>query len=189
MLPQTLRPALVLLLLALQALPAGAWEAAELERARRGEVVVSDPPGAEGGTLHALAWVAAPPERVRRVLWEAEKFPEFMPDAKSARILAGRGTDRQVVEQVGGKGALTVGYRAERRRTPEGVAWRALDGPLAVNEGEWRVSAAPPGSALAYRVRVVPKGPVPAFVVRYLQRQGLEAMIAAIRRRVEAPPT
>lgn len=176
------------LALLLAAAPARAWSTAEQARARKGELVVKQAAGAEGGSLKALAWVQAEPERVRQVLWEAEKFPEFMPDAKACRILEGRGTAQQIVEQTGGRGPVSVSYRAERHLLPDGVSWKALDGPLAVNEGEWRVSAAAGGTALAYRVRVVPKGPVPDFVVRYLQAQGLAGMIAAIRRRVEAAP-
>jgi uncharacterized membrane protein len=170
---------------ALQATPALAWSPADLPALRRGETAVSDVEVAEGGALEAAFFVAAPVAVARAVLWDHEKFPQFMPNARTARVLARHGATH-VVEQVGGQGPITVTLVSERTLHADRITWRSVRGDVKRNDGEWRFDAVPGGSVLTYRVHVVPHQPVPGAVTRFLQKRALPAMVAAVRTRIEA---
>lgn len=167
------------------ALPALALSPDRLARLKSGEPIVADVPVREGGAVKATFFVAAPLARVREVLWDHERFPEWMPDNKWVRVLS-RDGNRHVIEMGGGKGPVTVSYVTERRLEPRRIAWHALSGDVKRNDGAWSFEAVPGGTVLTYEVHVVPHGPVPGPVVAYLQRQGLPGMIAAVKRRIEA---
>jgi ribosome-associated toxin RatA of RatAB toxin-antitoxin module len=149
------------------------------------EPQIQDLPAQEGAAVRAQFFVAAPLSAARTVLWQTEKFPEFMPDTRWAKVYE-RKENYQVVELAGGKGPITVAYVSERRLYSDRVTWHTLRGDVKVNDGEWRFAPAPGGTELTYEVHLVPKAPVPGFVVSYLQKQALPAMIQAVRRRIEA---
>ena len=165
--------------------PAFAWSAAELGALRRGETQVRDLEVSEGGALEAIFFVAAPPAAAKAVLWDHEKFAEFMPNTRSVRVLARRG-NTHVVEQVGGRGPITVTLVSERTLHADRITWRSVRGDVKRNDGEWRFTPTPGGTLLTYRVHVVPHQPVPAAVTRFLQKRALPDMVAAVRQRVRA---
>ena len=178
------RLALALLLAVSAPAPARAFVAADLPAMKRGETVVKDVDVAEGGALEAAFFVAAPPAVARAVLWDHEKFPQFMPNARTAKVLERRGATH-VVEQTGGQGPITVTLVSERTLHADRVTWRSVRGDVRRNDGEWRIEAAGGGAVLTYRVHVVPHQPVPAAVTRFLQKRALPDMVAAVRKRVE----
>jgi ribosome-associated toxin RatA of RatAB toxin-antitoxin module len=165
--------------------PGASWSPAERTAMREGQLVVHDLPADEGGALQAGFFVAAPAAVARAVLWDHERFPEFMPDMKSTRVLERHG-NRHVVEQTGGKGPFKVTFVTERLLEPDGVAWRTLRGDVKRNDGYWAFAPAPGGSFVTYEVHVATYQPVPGGVVAYLQKQALPAMIQAVKRRIEA---
>ena len=183
-----MRPLLTLvtlLLVALAQAPAEAWSAEALARLRAGALEVHDVEVSEGGALEASFFVAAPAKVARAVLWDHEKFPQFMPNAKWAKVLERRGAT-EVVEQGGGRGPITVVLVSERTLGPDRITWRSVRGDVKRNDGEWRFEAVPGGTVLTYRVHVVPHQPVPAMVTRFLQKQALPDMVAAVRARILA---
>jgi uncharacterized membrane protein len=180
--------ALAALLLALLPDPALAWSAADLQALKGGETRLTDLEVPEGGALEASFFVAAPASTARAVLWDHEKFPQFMPNAKTAKVLERKGPTVHVVEQVGGQGPITVTLVSERRLESNRIAWRSVRGDVKRNDGEWRFEAVTGGTVLTYRVHVVPHQPVPGAVTRFLQKQALPNMVAAVRRRIEAQP-
>lgn len=145
---------------------------------------IQDLPASEGAAVRVSFFVAAPLAVARDVLWHTEKFPEFMPDTRWAKVYE-RKENYQVVELAGGKGPFTVAYVSERRLYPFRITWHTLRGDLKVNDGEWRFAAVPGGTQLIYEVHLVPNASVPGFAVSYLQKQALPAMIRAVRRRIE----
>lgn len=179
--------ATLLLLLTLGAPPALAWAEADLGALKRGETRVVDVEVAEGGALEAAFFVAAPAAVARAVLWDHEKFPQFMPNARTARVLERRGSTH-VVEQIGGQGPITVTLVSERTLRADRITWRSVRGDVRRNDGEWRFEPVAGGTVLTYRVHVVPHQPVPGAVTRFLQKRALPDMVAAVRRRIEGMP-
>jgi uncharacterized membrane protein len=174
--------------LALSAAPALALNAPELARVKAGETVVEDVPVDEGGSLRASFFVAAPLARAREVLWDQEKFVEFVPDVKAVKVLERHG-NRQVISISGGKGPITVTYVADRLLEPQRISWKSIRGDVKRNDGFYALEAVPGGTVLTYQVHLVPYAPVPGYVVGYLQKQALPGLIKALRQRIEAGAT
>lgn len=165
--------------------PAGAVTPAELTRLKAGETIVSDVKVDEGGAVQAAFYVAAPLAVARDVLWDQERFVEFVPDVKAVKVLERHG-NRQVVSITGGKGPISVTYVADRLLEPQRISWRSIRGDVKRNDGSWSLEPAGAGTVVTYQVHVVPHGPVPGYVVSYLQKQALPGMIKAVRDRIEA---
>jgi ribosome-associated toxin RatA of RatAB toxin-antitoxin module len=152
---------------------------------RAGETLVSDVAVKEGGSLKAVFFVAAPLAVAREVLWDQERFVEFVPDMKSVKVLERQG-NRQVVEISGGRGPVSVTYVADRLLEPDRISWKSVRGDVKRNDGSWSLAPAAGGTVVTYQVHVVPHGPVPGYVVSYLQKQALPGLIKAIKQRIEA---
>jgi ribosome-associated toxin RatA of RatAB toxin-antitoxin module len=165
--------------------PALAVSPADAARAKAGETIVSDVPVNEGGSLKAVFFVAGPLAVAREVLWDQERFVEFVPDVKAVKVLE-RHLNRQLVEITGGRGPVSVSYVADRTLEARRIAWKSVSGDVKRNDGSWTLEPAPGGTLVTYQVHVVPKGPVPGYVVAYLQKQALKGLIQAIRTRIEA---
>lgn len=165
--------------------PAWAVSSAELVRVKAGETLVTELPVKEGGSLEAVFFVAAPLGVAREVLWDQERFVEFVPDVKSVKVLERHG-NRQVIEMSGGRGPVSVTYVADRRLEPRRISWKSVRGDVKRNDGSWDLAPAAGGTVVTYRVHVVPNGPVPGYVVSYLQKQALGGLIKAVKQRIEA---
>lgn len=159
--------------------------AAELSRLKGGELLIEEVPVAEGGSVGARLFVAAPPTVARQVMWRHEDYPAWMPKCKWVKVHARKGT-LHVVEIAGGQGPVTVAYTMERRLEPGRISWKTLAGDVRKNDGYWVFEPAPGGTLMTYRVHVVPHGPVPGKVVAFLQKQALPEMLKAVRQRIEA---
>jgi ribosome-associated toxin RatA of RatAB toxin-antitoxin module len=176
---------ILLALLAALAAPAQALAPAELAKVKAGETLVQDVHVDEGGAVRAVFYVAAPLAVAREVLWDQERFVEFMPDVKAVKVLERHG-NRQLVSITGGKGPISVTYVADRVLEPQRISWRSVRGDVKRNDGSWSLEPAAGGTVITYEVHVVPNAPVPGYVVAYLQKQALHGMIQAIRQRIEA---
>jgi len=163
----------------------GGWTPAEQASARNGEVVVHELGVPDGAAVEALIFVAAPPAKAIDVLWDHEKFPLFMPNAKSSRVLERHGND-VVLEQVGGQGPINVTLVTRRHRAGNHIDWKLLRGDVKRNDGSWDAAAVPGGTLLTYHVHVVPKGPIPNRVTAFLQKQALPSMCKAVKARIES---
>jgi ribosome-associated toxin RatA of RatAB toxin-antitoxin module len=172
-------------LVAVLAGPAWAIGPADLAKVKAGETIVSDVKVDEGGAVRAEFWVAAPLAVARDVLWDQERFVEFVPDVKAVKVLERHG-NRQTISITGGKGPISVTYVADRVLEPQRISWKSIRGDVKRNDGSWSLEAAGNGTVITYEVHVVPHGPVPGYVVSYLQKQALPGMIKAIRERIEA---
>lgn len=164
--------------------PALAHTPGELARMKAGESLMTDVPVAEGGAVKVRFFVEAPLAVARGVLWDHERFPEWMPNTKWVKVLEREG-NTHIVEMGGGKGPVTVSYVTERRLEPRRIVWHTLKGDVKRNDGAWTIDPVAGGVVLTYDVHVVPHGAVPGFVVSYLQQQGLSGMIAAVRARIQ----
>jgi uncharacterized membrane protein len=163
---------------------AAAWREEDVTALQREGLRVHDREVGEGGEVEAVFYVAAPLEVARAVLWDHQRFPEFMPHTQSCRVVASE-RDTADVEQVGGQGPLRFRLVSRRKLGADRITWRRIAGDLRENAGEWRFERAPGGTVITYRCHLVPDVPAPRAVVQYLQRQGLPAMVEAVRRRIE----
>jgi ribosome-associated toxin RatA of RatAB toxin-antitoxin module len=173
------------LLLTLAVVAPATPSADAVARMKAGETVVRDLAVPDGGGVVASFFVAAPAAVAREVLWETERFPEFMPGSRRVRLLE-HSASRQVAEMVGGEGPISVRIVSERRLEPRGIVWRSVGGDVKRNDGAWTFEPTPGGTLVTYQVHLTPRGPVPGGVVTFLQKQALPAMIRAVRRRIEA---
>lgn len=193
MLPAPRHLAAIAVLLLLQWLCFGAaGPAAELpgdSNADPGSVRVWKEKDAAGRTwFKAEFCVAAPPATVFAVLLDAERFPEFMPDVKEAKIIeAGEGF--QVVRFRAGSGLRESRHVLRRLYDPEQgrLSWTLVEGRPRALEGIWQIEAASEeGSSLVrYAAHVDAGFWIPDAVVRHFQRRTVPEMIASIRQRLE----
>jgi hypothetical protein len=75
---------------------------------------------------------------------------------------------------------------ADRLLEPNRISWKSVRGDVKRNDGSWSLEPVAGGTVVTYQVHVVPHGPVPGYVVAYLQKQALPGLIKAIRDRIEA---
>ncbi|MEB3328348.1 MAG: SRPBCC family protein [Candidatus Sericytochromatia bacterium] len=160
------------------------WREEDVTALQRQGLRVRDRMVGSSGEVEAIFFAAAPLEVARAVLWDHARFPEFMPHVQACRVVAS-GPDTADVEQQGGQGPFHFRLVSRRHRGPDRISWHRLSGDLRENAGEWRFERAPGGTVITYRCRLVPDVPAPQALVLYLQRQGLPAMVEAVRRRIE----
>ena len=139
----------------------------------------------------ATAHIRAPLAEVYRVAKDVERFPEFMPDVVSIRVLERHGS-RTVTEWVG----LVQGRRI---RWVEEDHWddaahrctfRQREGDFSRYEGTWSFEAADGGTTttltLAYEMDLPLAGALLSTLLRVLVRKNLESMLAALKAQLEA---
>lgn len=160
------------------------WEPQDLDALRAEGVRLIHQPAEEGVAIKAFVFVAASRADAVRILWDHERFPEFLPQARSVRILKKRGNIHDV-EQVGGQGPFVLTLLTERHLLEDGVSWRSIGGDLKRNDGALRVQSVPRGTVLQYQVHLVTKQSVPVQIIRFLQGQALPKMLLAFKERIE----
>ena len=136
--------------------------------------------------MEALFYVHATPAQAMAVLWDHARYAEFLPHAKSSKVLEQHG-DTAVLEQIGGSGPITVGFVTRRHREAHRITWSLVRGDsVKRNDGYWEVQPAPGGALVAYHVHAETKGMVPQRVASFLQRQALPDQCDAVKARIEA---
>lgn len=131
-------------------------------------------------------------DQVYALARDIERYPEFMPDLKSVRILEQEGS-RLVSEWVG----LISDFRIEVKWVEEDVwedeaylcRFSQLKGDFQQYEGVWSFTATPDGTEMRlvidYRYEVPLIGPLLKALVARLMKQNVEAMLAALKRQAE----
>jgi ribosome-associated toxin RatA of RatAB toxin-antitoxin module len=135
-------------------------------------------------------FVRAPADRVYAVAKDVERFPEFMPDVESLRVVEREG-NRTVTTWVGRIQGRRVRWTEEdwwddeRRR----CTFRQREGDFDRFEGTWTFDEAAGGCAVRlcvdYELEIPLVGPMLAGLVRSLVRKNAESMLDALRRRAE----
>lgn len=126
------------------ALPARARNAPAVESTQHGEVI----------EIRASAQLAADPETAWRVLTDYERYPEFIPDLRSSRVVSREGTT-VVVEQEGdaaiGPFRLPLGITFRiHERAPQAIESRAIAGSLRSMESRYALTPRAGGTQLTY---------------------------------------
>jgi len=142
--------------------------------------------------VECSALVHADVEKLFAVARDIERYPEFMPDVKSVRIVE-RDGGRVVSDWV----SLISEFRIEVKWSEEDVwddvahtcRFRQLKGDFQQYEGIWHFEPTPDGTQMRmeieYRYDVPLIGPLLKALVARLMKQNMEAILAALKKQAE----
>ena len=144
-----------------------------------------------GRTVIASFQVQATPHRVFSVLTDHAHMAEFMPMVDDVRVLASYPGGARVRFHVRYLGLFDIVEVDERTFVPDRrITWHATDGPLAVSDGSWAITArGPRGAAVVYQTDVDPGVPIPSGLTAMIMQRGLREFLDGIRRRIEGDGT
>jgi len=143
--------------------------------------------------VESVIHIAAPPDAVYAVAKDVEKFPEFLPDVESVKIIERNGP-RVVSEWVGVVREFNRTIRWTEQDDWDDAArrclFRATKGDWDRYQGEWTFDPEDSGTrvrlALDFEINVPLIGPLIRRVLAKLVKNNCDRMLAAIRGRVES---
>jgi hypothetical protein len=158
----------------------------------------SDPvPGSDIVRAHATVLVRAPIARVREVLLDCPRYPEFLhsykgcvdqgPTPRGGRVW------RMELEELGGLIKLWVRAEISPVTVTDGVEsfeGRYLEGNVRTFESRWQLEPVQEGdfTRLTLESHMDPKLPLPASLINGGSVDGIRDAILAVKRRAEAAP-
>lgn len=138
----------------------------------------------------ATTIIRVPLADVYRVAKDVEKFPEFMPDVQSIRVLDRSGT-RVTVEWIGIIQGRKVRWVEEETwdDAAHRSAFRLVEGDFSKFEGSWSFEAVPEGTqtslVLDYEMDLPLAGALLANLLKVLVRKNLESMLGSLKGQLE----
>lgn len=138
----------------------------------------------------ATTIIRAPLADVYRVAKDVEKFPEFMPDVQSIRVLDRSGS-RLTVEWIGIMQGRKIRWVEEETwdDASHRSAFRLVEGDFSKFEGSWSFEAVPEGTqtslVLDYEMELPLAGALLANLLKVLVRKNLESMLASLKGQLE----
>ncbi len=171
---------------------------AERARVLGGEVLVAveaPDPQAEGSQgVRAAIRIGAPPERVFAIMTSCEEALRFVSRLEACRVVESAADGRrELIEQVVNLRwylpRIRFVFRADYR-PPREVHISNVSGGLRVHEGRWTLEALDGGAAtlVTYEVRVVPRYPVPQWLVLATLKSDLPQTLRALAARCTGSP-
>jgi uncharacterized protein YndB with AHSA1/START domain len=147
------------------------------------------------GRVSAAVLIAAPPATIWNVMTDCAQALTFVPGLKVCRRLDGAadGTWDIIEHEVRYSWFLPTThyvFRADYVR-PHRIRFERVSGDLKEQEGEWVLEplAAELGTIVVYELHLDPGFFIPQGVVRRALRKDVPALLAALRARVEQPPS
>lgn len=138
--------------------------------------------------------IEAEPERVYRVARDVERFPDFMPDVESIRVVEASGDGRRtVVDWVG----LIPEFRQKVKWTEEDLwddaahtcEFTLVRGDFKSYSGTWRFLPHEAGtlfeSVVRYQIEIPLVGPLIQGVIKKKMHENVQRLQQALKRRVE----
>lgn len=138
----------------------------------------------------ATTLIQAPLPEVYRVAKDIEKFPEFMPDVQSIRILDRAGS-RITVEWVGLMQGRKIRWVEEETwdDAAHRSTFRLVEGDFSKFEGSWSFAPVSDGTeavlVLDYEMELPLAGALISNLLKVLVRKNLESMLASLKRQLE----
>ncbi len=128
------------------------------------------------------------PEELFDIVVDYEKYPQFLPEVKSAKVTFGSGSIKEVTYQIDIKAKVisyTLKHTAEK---PGKVSWTFVRGEMMKgNDGFWALKPAPGGGTEAtYNIDLKLSALVPSFIEKALAEQQLPILLANFKKRAEA---
>lgn len=134
--------------------------------------------------------IAASPERVRDVLTDFARYPEFVPDMALATVLRGATSEWTVKFRV--SVVRPIDYTLRLWLDPPapdgGIAlrWALVEGAVfRANDGSWTLTPSAAGTLATYELSVELALFMPRSLLRLLTGKSLPRMLEAVRDRVE----
>jgi ribosome-associated toxin RatA of RatAB toxin-antitoxin module len=144
------------------------------------------------GTVRAAIRIAAPPSRVYAAMTNCATALKFVPHLRECVVVERDPQGRsELISHVSDIGwfmpTSRYTFRAEYD-PPKSIDFRHVAGDFRENEGRWELIPVDAGRAtvVTYRVRVIPKIPVPQWAVRGLLQRELPKLLRALRDHCEA---
>lgn len=140
--------------------------------------------------MAATTIIRAPLADVYRVAKDVEKFPEFMPDVQSIRVLDRRGGG-VTVEWIGVMQGRKIRWVEEDTwdDAAHRSAFRLVEGDFSKFEGSWSFEAVPEGTqtslVLDYEMELPLAGALLSNLLRVLVRKNLESMLVSLKGQLE----
>ncbi|HEU5300443.1 MAG TPA: SRPBCC family protein [bacterium] len=140
--------------------------------------------------VSATTHIRAPLADVYRVAKDVERFPEFMPDVESIRVLERAGS-RTVTEWVGLVQGRKIRWVEEDHWDDAAhlCTFRQREGDFTTYEGTWGFEAVPEGTRttlnLVYEMDLPLAGALLSNLLKVLVRKNLESMLAALKGQLE----
>lgn len=182
-----------MLLLGCALFASGAAPAAQPD-APRFELNVERAVDADGDRVYQVAssgTVAATPAAAWRVLTDYDRFADYVPNLKSARVVS-RSGDSVIVEQLGAARFLFFSQDIRltvqvHERPPHRIDISLIDGDMKVYRASWELSPLPDaaGTRVSYSATIEPKFHVPGFVGTSVVRKDVARMMAAVFLRLD----
>ena len=128
------------------------------------------------------------PDQLFDVIVDFEKYPEFLPEVKKAKIDAGQGAIQEVTYNVDIKAKVikyTLRHTSDR---PNKLSWTMIRGEMMKgNDGSWALKPGPrPGTTEAtYTIDLKLSSLVPGFIERALAEQSLPGLLQNFKARAE----
>jgi ribosome-associated toxin RatA of RatAB toxin-antitoxin module len=141
-------------------------------------------------TVSASVVIGAPLERVYALAKDVERFPDFMPDLESVKILerTPAGTVSEWVGVVQGRKFRWI-EDDEWDDTRHVCRFTQRAGDFTRYQGEWRFEVAPEGTCTSliveFELDIPLAGALLSNLVRVLMRKNCESMLAALRSQCE----
>ena len=138
----------------------------------------------------ATTRIHAPLPEVYRVAKDIEKFPEFMPDVQSIRILDRAGA-RITAEWVGLMQGRKIRWVEEETwdDAAHRSTFRLIEGDFSKFEGSWSFAPVPDGTEtvliLDYEMELPLAGALLSNLLKVLVRKNLESMLASLKGQLE----
>jgi ribosome-associated toxin RatA of RatAB toxin-antitoxin module len=132
--------------------------------------------------------INVPPEKLFDVIADYEKYPEFLPEVKKAKIDGGQGSIKQVTYQVDIKAKVityTLKHTAER---PTKLSWTMVKGEMMKgNDGAWTLKTGTQAGTTdaTYTIDLKLSSLVPGFIEKALAEQSLPGLLANFKARAE----
>lgn len=141
--------------------------------------------------IEVTQWIKGPLDEVYRLASDMEKYPEFMQDVRSVKVIE-RGEGYTVTDWVTEVDGRTIRWRERDEFFPENgkIAYRQLTGDLKKFEGEWRFADEKQGCRVALTVDFdlgIPMlAPILNPILKKKVQENSQAMLDAIKQKVEA---
>jgi len=138
----------------------------------------------------ASTHIRAPLAEAYRVAKDIERFPEFMPDVQSIRILDRAGS-RITVEWVGLMQGRKIRWVEEETwdDAAHRSTFRLVEGDFSRFEGSWSFEAVPGGTqavlVLDYEMELPLAGALLSNLLKVLVRKNLESMLTSLKGQLE----
>ena len=129
--------------------------------------------------------VAASPQTFFDVVWEFERYPEFVTGVAATRVRSR--DDQQCVVEVTAK-LMGIPFRYELAciREEKKIHWRRAGGAFKDAQGAWTLIEERLSTCVfRYENAVDPGLPVPGFILRYVLETSLPRLLSEFRARVE----